>query len=146
MKGGLFYGCLIGMLIAAILGCSRYIAPQQIDRGKIPDTEYNITVHKGLYSGSYAVFLDFPYDETSVVMLHTEFTKSIGRDRPDRYLDLFEERGRSYEVLRVLRRGDLAVGYLAISNSLNYRIYEDTGKNRIIIEILDPALRARDPS
>jgi hypothetical protein len=106
----------------------------------------HITVHKGLYSGSYAVFLDFPYDETSVVMLHTEFTKSIGRDRPDRYLDLFEERGRSYEVLRVLRRGDLAVGYLAISNSLNYRIYEDTGKNRIIIEILDPALRARDPS
>ena len=143
MKKSVFRWCLLSITAWALLGCSRSIVSQRIDPEEIPDREYNVTVHKGLYSKYYAVLFDIPHDGTRVFMLHTEFTRTIGRDRPDKYLERFQERIRYYRALKILGKDGALRGYLVISNLLSHKTYRNPDRDSIMIQVLDPALRAR---
>jgi hypothetical protein len=91
------------------------------------------------------VLFDIPDDRKPVIMLHTEFTRNLGRDHPDRYLARFGRTVRFYSALRISEKDGTPRAYLVSSNLLSQQIYPEPGKNRIIVKIVDPALRAREP-
>ena len=145
MKKSVFRWCLISITAWTLLGCHRFLMPQQIDSEEIPDGEYNVTAYKGLYSKYYAVLFDIPHDEKKVVMIHTEFTEPVGRDRPGEYIERFKKRIKFYRAFRISDRDGTVRGYLLISTLLDQQMHEDSGGAGIIIRILDPALQAQEP-
>jgi hypothetical protein len=143
MKKGIFQGCLLVIAIWAVLGCQRPMVSNRMDPVKIPDREYNVTVHEG-YPTYYGVLFDIPDDDREVGVLQTKFTRQVGRDTPQKYLHRFEERIKSYRAFRVSEGDGTPGGYLLLSNRLDYESYEDPEGNRIVIRIVDPALRGCD--
>ncbi len=140
----ILWGIILGTSVWAILGCQATTVRQRIEPEAIPEGIYRVTVHKS-YAKSYAVLFDNPHDDKKVVMAHTWFTKEMGMDRPGAYLDRFRQRIRFYSTFRISEKDGTVRGYLVISNLLDHRVSNDLRRNKIMIQIIDPALQAREP-
>lgn len=145
MKRSIFRWCLLSTMVVAIFGCHASTITQQIDPEEIPAGTYNVTIHQG-YPKYYAVLFDNPYDDKKVVMMHSWFTRKIGRARPDEYLDRFRKRIKFYSTFEISEEDGAVRGYLVRSNLLGHIVYKDRSGGGIIVQITDPHLRARDPS
>ncbi len=144
MKKNLIWWCLFGTTAWALFGCHASIRSQQVDTEEIPKGIYNVTIHQG-YPKHYAVLFDNLHDETRVVMMHTWFTRAVGTDRPDEYLERFRKRIKFYSTFRISGEDGIVRGYLVLSDLLGHIVYKDRTGNKIVVRIIDPHLRARTP-
>ncbi len=145
MRQRLFWWYLLVATLWTLLGCRGSTVQQRIDLEGIPRRPYKVTIHQS-YSKEYAVLFDDPYDDKELAMMHTWYTKYIGMDQPDAYLERFRTRIRYFKTVRISEKDGTVRGYLVISKLLDYGVYKDTRRDKIMIRIIDPSLRARDPS
>ncbi len=135
---------LLAFLFWTFLGCHRAIVSEEISPAEIPSREYDVTVHQS-YPNYYAVLFDIPDDEKEIVVIRTAFTRSIGKDRPDRYIEQFQNHIGSYKTSRVSDKNGILRGYILSSNLIDHTVMDDPRRDRLVIRILDPALRGCDP-
>lgn len=136
---------MLVVILWTLIGCRGSTVQQRIDLEGIPRRPYKVTIHQS-YSKEYAVLFDDPNDDKELAMMHTWYTKYIGMDQPDAYLERFRERIRFFTTVRISEKDGTVRGYLVMSKLLDYGVYKDTRRDKIMVRIIDPSLRARDPS
>lgn len=135
---------LVGSLAWAFFGCHRSIVSGEITPDQIPAREYHVTVHQS-YPNYFAVLFDIPDDDTEIVLIRTAFTKSMGTDRPDTYIEQFQNQIRSYKTSMISDKNGILRGYILSSTLIDHTTTDDPRGDRLVVRILDPALRASDP-